>query len=87
MDKEFTWKEMQDAEAVALSRGEFQGMVMQALKDLKKDNDDLYKILNGNGQPGLIQRMNNIDKKLAYWGGGIAVIMATIDIYLRFTLH
>lgn len=44
--RKFTWEEMKEAEARALKKGEFQGMVLEALQDLKGDVKDLQNYNN-----------------------------------------
>lgn len=64
--QKYTWEDIKAAEAEALKKGEFQGMVVQALQDLRSDVKDL--------------QTQNTNKNLIQWGvsilvGGIAGLL------------
>lgn len=50
----YNWTDLQEAEAKALKKGEFQGMVMQALQDLGQRVD---RIEGQNDQRALVQML------------------------------
>ena len=51
--------------------------------DLRLDND--FRSLYGNGHPGLIDRMNEIEKHLAKRSGGLAAVSQIVTLLLSIT--
>ena len=51
--------------------------------DLRLDND--FRSLYGNGHPGLIDRMNEIEKHLAKRSGGLAAVSQIVTLLLSLT--
>lgn len=51
--------------------------------DLRLDND--FRSLYGNGHPGLIDRMNEIEKHLAKRSGGLAAVSQIATLLLSLT--
>jgi len=47
---------------------------------------DIKKVLNGNGNPGLISKVNKIDRKMAFYAGGLAVIVTAIQLIFQFVV-
>lgn len=51
--------------------------------DLRLDND--FRSLYGNGHPGLIDRMNELEKHLAKRSGGLAAVSQIVTLLLSIT--
>lgn len=51
--------------------------------DLRLDND--FRSLYGNGHPGLIDRMNELEKHLAKRSGGLAAVSQIVTLLLSLT--
>ena len=51
--------------------------------DLRLDND--FRSIYGNGHPGLIDRMNEIEKHLAKRSGGLAAVSQIVTLLLSIT--
>ena len=51
--------------------------------DLRLDND--FRSLYGKGHPGLIDRMNEIEKHLAKRSGGLAAVSQIVTLLLSIT--
>ena len=51
--------------------------------DLRLDND--FRSLYGNGHPGLIDRMNELEKHLAKRSGGLAAVSQIATLLLSLT--
>ena len=61
--QKFTWDDLKDSEAQAMKRGEFQGMVIQALNDIRNDVADL-------------KTQNNITRYISFGIAGLSGIVS-----------
>ena len=46
------------------------------IKEMKEDNDEDHE--------KIVTRLEGIERRMAYWGGGIAVTLAILEIGFRF---
>lgn len=79
----YTWEQLKDAEAQALSKGEFQGTMLQALQDIRKDITEVDRKVETvktefNGKIDKINLDNRIKGYINMALGGIAGIVAGI---------
>lgn len=54
------------------------------IKWIKKKMDSIDKSIHGNGQKGLLQRIEGLENWRYYMVGAIAVVSATVSLIIKF---
>ena len=52
---------------------------------IQKNRDNLYelnKTVNGNGKVGVVEKIQLVEKRIAYYAGGLVVVVAVIQLII-----